>query len=66
MGAESRNSGIDLVGYVPWGTHFCQFYETQEDLVSILVPYFAAGLEGNEYCIWVTAEPLGEESQRSN
>jgi PAS domain-containing protein len=61
---EKRNSGISLIGYIPWGTHFCQFYETPEDLTGILVPYFKAGLEGNECCIWVTAEPLGEESAR--
>jgi PAS domain S-box-containing protein len=24
-----------------------------------MVPYFKAGLESNEYCLWVTAEPLG-------
>ena len=58
MDGEERNSGIDLIGYIPWGTHFCQFYETPEDLTSILVPYFKAGLENNEFCMWVTSEPL--------
>ena len=58
MNREERNSGIDLIGFVPWGTHFCQFYETPEDLTSTLVPYFKAGLENNEYCLWVTSEPL--------
>ncbi len=28
-----------------WGIHFCQFYQTKEDLMDILVPYFKAGLE---------------------
>jgi len=45
---------------VPWGTHFCQFYQTKQDLLDILVPYFKAGLESNEFCMWVTAEPLVE------
>jgi len=56
-----RKSGIDIVGDVPWGTHFCQFYKTKEDLTDILVPYFKAGLENNESCIWVTSEPLDVE-----
>jgi hypothetical protein len=58
MGDEIRNSGIDVIGSVPWGTHFCQFYQTKQDLIDILVPYFKTGLENNEFCMWVTSEPL--------
>jgi PAS domain S-box-containing protein len=58
MEDELRNSGIDVIGNVPWGTHFCQFYKTKQDLIDILVPYFKAGLEDNEFCMWVTSEPL--------
>jgi hypothetical protein len=54
-------TGIDIIGDVPWGTHFCQFYQTKQDLLDILVPYFKAGLENNEFCMWITAEPLNEE-----
>ncbi|MBI4334895.1 MAG: MEDS domain-containing protein [Chloroflexi bacterium] len=54
-----RPTGIELIGEVPWGTHFCQFYHTREDLLDTLVPYFKAGLENNEFCMWVTSEPLG-------
>jgi PAS domain S-box-containing protein len=57
-----RQTGIDIIGTAPWGTHFCQFYRTPEDLADILVPYFKAGLENNEFCMWVTAPPL-EETQ---
>ncbi|MFP3976090.1 MAG: MEDS domain-containing protein, partial [Dehalococcoidia bacterium] len=64
MENELRNSGIDVIGEVPWGTHFCQFYKTREDLIDILVPYFKAGLENNEFCMWVTSEPLvADEAQ---
>jgi PAS domain S-box-containing protein len=68
MEDELRNSGIDVIGSVPWGTHFCQFYKTKQDLIDILVPYFKAGLESNEFCMWVTSEPLvvaeAQESMR--
>jgi PAS domain S-box-containing protein len=53
-----RKSGIELLGDIPWGTHFCQFYETPDDLIEILVPYFREGLKQNEFCMWVTSEPL--------
>ncbi|MDD3248634.1 MAG: PAS domain S-box protein [Methanosarcina sp.] len=58
MNEYLRQSGIDFIGNVPWGTHFCQFYQTKEDLTDILVPYFKAGLENNEFCMWVTSQPL--------
>jgi len=58
MKTELVKTGIDVIGDVPWSTHFCQFYQTKQDLLDILVPYFKAGLENNEFCMWVTAEPL--------
>jgi signal transduction histidine kinase len=57
-GSPGRNSGIPAVGLSPWGSHFCQFYRTQQDLLDILVPYFCAGLAGNERCVWVTGPLL--------
>jgi C4-dicarboxylate-specific signal transduction histidine kinase len=58
---QLRKTGIGLVGDVPWGTHFFMFYETKEDLLDALVPYFKAGLESGELCLWVVSEPLTEE-----
>ena len=58
---ETRKTGINVVGAVPWGTHLCQFYNTKQDLIDILVPYLKAGLEHNEFCIWVTAGTLNEK-----
>ncbi|MGD0518591.1 MAG: MEDS domain-containing protein [Thermoguttaceae bacterium] len=51
-------TGIDVIGDVPWGTHFCQFYQTKQDLIDVLAPYFREGLHRNEYCIWITSQPL--------
>jgi hypothetical protein len=49
--SELRPTGIPAVGDVPWGTHFFLFYETKEDLLDALVPYFKAGLEaGSSAC----------------
>jgi PAS domain S-box-containing protein len=49
---------------MPWGTHFCLFYETRADLLETLVSYCKAGLENQEFCLWVVAEPLTEEDAR--
>ncbi|AKB47299.1 sensory transduction histidine kinase [Methanosarcina sp. Kolksee] len=64
MEKSLRKSGIEIIGEVPWGTHFCQFYQTKQDLIDILVPYFKAGLENNEFCMWVTSEPLDVEEAK--
>ena len=56
-----RDTGIDIIASCSWGTHFCQFYQTPEDLIGILVPYFKAGLEGNESCLWITSPPLSRD-----
>jgi PAS domain S-box-containing protein len=64
MATEMRRTGIDVVGDVPWGTHFCLFYETRADLLETLVSYCKAGLESQEFCLWVVAEPLAAEDAR--
>jgi signal transduction histidine kinase/ActR/RegA family two-component response regulator len=57
---ETRSSGLSVVGERPWGTHFCSFYESKSDLLNMLLSYFKAGLEANEFCVWVLTEPLSE------
>lgn len=53
-----RKTGLDFIEYIPWGSHICTFYHSKEDLIDILIPYFKEGLENNEFCVWVTSEPL--------
>jgi signal transduction histidine kinase len=64
MATEMRKTGVDVVGDMPWGTHFCLFYETRADLLETLVSYCKAGLESQEFCLWVVAEPLTGEDAR--
>ncbi|MDI6896487.1 MEDS domain-containing protein [Methanocella conradii] len=53
-----RDSGINIIGFVPWGTHFCVFYKTKDDLADMLIRYFAAGLKNDEFCMCIASEPL--------
>jgi two-component system, sensor histidine kinase PdtaS len=50
--------GLPGIDPVAAGLHACHFYRSQNELVGALVPYFVAGLRGNERCIWITARPL--------
>jgi hypothetical protein len=60
MATGLRKSGISFMGNMPWGAHFCSFYETKQDLLDTLVPYFAAGLANQEFCLWVLTEDVTE------
>src|SRR6266478_5347044 len=63
---EQRPTGIPTLGHVPWGTHFCLFYETRADLLGLLIPYFKAGLENHEFCLCIASEPvIAEEAERA-
>jgi len=53
-----------MIGKVPWASHFRHFYLTRKELIDIVVSYFKAGLESNEFCICVTAAPLTAEEVR--
>ena len=59
-----RRTGLDVLGDRPWGSHFCLFFDTKDDLLDILVPYFQTGLSQNEFCFWVLADPLTEADAR--
>src|SRR6202166_2619771 len=64
MTTETRKTGIDVVGDMSWGTHFCLFYDTKADLLETLVSYCKAGLESQEFCLWVVAPPVTVEDAR--
>src|SRR5205823_10553143 len=59
-----RKTGISVIGDVRWGTHFCYFYETKQDLLDTLAPFFKAGLENNEFCLWVVSPSLTVEEAK--
>jgi DNA-binding CsgD family transcriptional regulator len=56
-----KKSDIKFLGEVSSGTHVCLFYETREDLLDTLIPFFKAGLENKEFCLWAISDPLTEK-----
>jgi PAS domain S-box-containing protein len=62
---ELRKTGIGVIGDVCWGTHFCCFYETKQDLLDTLVSYFKAGLENKEFCLCVISRSLIVEARHA-
>src|SRR5260221_4367058 len=64
MAGLLRPTGISVIGDVCWGTHFCFFYETKQDLLDTLVKYFKTGLENDDFCLWVVSQPLSVEEAK--
>src|SRR5262245_23231856 len=58
--SQSIRHGVGLDDLLQAGEHACHFYHSADDLGEVLVPYFKAGLERNERCLWVTANPYGK------
>ncbi|HXQ84944.1 MAG TPA: MEDS domain-containing protein [Xanthobacteraceae bacterium] len=64
MSAALRRTGLNVLGDMPWGAHVCMFYDSKEDLLDTVGPYFEAGLESNEFCLWAPSDPVTVEEAR--
>ncbi len=58
-------SGLPTVPHLAWGSHLVHFFGSGNELREVLVPYFKAGLENNERCLWVTGQAFNAEQARS-
>jgi hypothetical protein len=58
-------SGLQSVPHLQWGSHLVHFFGACDELRDVLVPYFKAGLENNERCLWVAGKAFNAEQARS-
>jgi two-component sensor histidine kinase len=58
-------SGLQTVPHLQWGSHLAHFFASGDELRDVLVPYFKAGLDNNERCLWVTGQAFNAEEARS-
>jgi two-component sensor histidine kinase/PAS domain-containing protein len=58
-------SGLKNVPHLQWGSHLAHFFTSGRELSDVLVPYFKAGLENNERCLWVTGAAFNAQQARS-
>src|SRR5687767_11162007 len=56
-----RDTGISVLGAMPWSTHVSLFYENSADLLDVVVPFFKAGIEGGELCVWLPPDLNGQK-----
>jgi hypothetical protein len=44
--------------------HTCLYYESRENLLEFIVPFFEQGLRLNELCVWIVPESMGTEGAK--
>ncbi len=64
MAKRTASATVRGLADIRQGTHLCQFYRTRKDLLDVLVPFFKAGIESHEFCLWITSDPLGRIGAR--
>lgn len=59
--SHSTRSGVGLDELLQPGDHACFFFRSGDEIGEVLVPYFKAGLERNEQCMWLTGHLYGRD-----
>lgn len=59
-----RRTGLAPLPELPWGSHLCIFFDSPDDLLSLLPSYFIAGLEQDEMCFAIASPELGLDRVR--
>ncbi len=59
-----RPSGLPNTGALASGSHIVHFYRHLRDWMETHAAYCAAGLQHNEYCLWLTTPPCTETLAR--
>jgi signal transduction histidine kinase len=60
-----RDSGIDIIGEISWGTHISHLYSSREDFAKVLAPFIKSGLYNNEFCIWIYSQNINYEEAKA-
>jgi len=53
---EYRETGIDVIDLLRWGSHIAQLYEGKDEIPEVVAPYMVKGLEQNELCLWIVSD----------
>jgi DNA-binding CsgD family transcriptional regulator len=46
---------------VKHGSHLCAFYETKEDLLDLILPFFTGGAKRGDACVWMMPDSVSAE-----
>ncbi len=52
-----------ILAGVKHGSHIYAFYETNDDLIDLVLPFFTAGVNRGDLCVWMTPDGVSEEAR---
>lgn len=64
MAKRLRKTGIPIIGDATEAFHLCVLFESFDELIAALAPYFSAGLAQDEVCLWVAPEGVSSGDAR--
>jgi hypothetical protein len=50
-----------VLGGVKHGSHLCAFYETKDDLLDLVLPFFTGGAKRGDACVWMMPDSVSAE-----
>ena len=51
--------GFDFLHNISPGKHYYQFYKNPDDFFQVMIPFFQAGLDRGDACLWLVSEAIG-------
>lgn len=65
MDCGLRDSGLDIIGEIPWGTHIACLHSQKNEYYDVVIPYIKTGLQKNEKCLWIYGKDTCRDEIRS-
>jgi hypothetical protein len=60
----NTEANFDTLHDICAGKHFYQFYKNIDDFLQVMIPFFQAGIEKREACLWIVSERIGLTAAR--
>lgn len=60
-----RDSGINTIGHISWGTHIANLFTDKKEIFEVVVPFIKSGLVNNELCLWIYTQNTPYEDIKS-
>jgi DNA-binding CsgD family transcriptional regulator len=64
--ANQPNTLAAVLADVKHGSHICAFYETDNDLIDLVLPFFAARVNRGELCVWMMPDGVSDARVRTS
>ena len=65
MSNDIRESGVGIIGKIPWGMHMAYLFSERQEYHSIIYPFLNEGLRSNEMCVWIYGSNTNYDKEKA-